>query len=472
MSHFKYKVLLIYIAILAVSGCTPYRSGVPDTLIETPAAYSTMGRMPSQPAGLWWERFKDDELNLVMEEAFKYNLDIAGSYERLMQAESLLHINESAGGVKLNVAGQAGRLRQSGIGNAVTVDSYSLSGAASYEVDLWRKLGSGTDAAYFDMLASRENLKAMFMTVSARVAELYFLAVEQRAQLELSEETISSFEETLEMVERRYRGGLVPAIDVYQSRLNLTAAMAKRPLYESNLKVTLNALAVITGKFPNIKIGGDVSDLMDSPAFPTGLPSQLLTRRPDVMSALMKINASDKKVAAAVADRFPSFNLAGSYGGASEEIRTILESPNIFWSALLQAALPVIDSGRRKAEVKRSESVLRENLALYHNNVLNAFKEVEDSLSKVASDKEIIDVIDESVVVSGYSLNLALERYKLGLTDYMPVLSAQLINVNAKSSLLTAKKQLISDTIELARALGGEWTDDAVNEYINTERQE
>ncbi len=458
--------------ISVVSGCTPHRSGVPDNLIETPAAYSTMVRMPSQPAGLWWERFKDDELNLIMEEAFKYNLDIAGSYERLMQAESVLRINESAGGVKLIAAGQAGRVRQSAMGSAVTVDSYSLSGAASYEIDLWRKLGSTTDAAHFEMLASRENLKAMFMTVSARVAELYFLAVEQRALLELSEETISSFEETLEMVERRYKGGLVPAIDVYQSRLNLSAALAKRPLYESNLKVAQNALAVITGKFPNINIGGDLSELMESPAFPTGIPSQLLKRRPDIRASLMKIYASDKKVAAAVADRFPSFNLAGSYGGASEEISTILDSPNIFWSALLQAALPVIDSGRRKAEVNRTESVLRENLALYHENVLNAFKEVEDSLSKVASGKERIDVLDESVVVSGYSLNLSLERYKFGLTDYLPVLSAQVTNVNAKNSLLTAKKQLISDTIQLARALGGEWTEDVMNNYfINIETE-
>lgn len=458
--------------ISVVSGCTPHRSGVPDNLIETPAAYSTMVRMPSQPAGLWWERFKDDELNLIMEEAFKYNLDIAGSYERLMQAESVLRINESAGGVKLIAAGQAGRVRQSAMGSAVTVDSYSLSGAASYEIDLWRKLGSTTDAAHFEMLASRENLKAMFMTVSARVAELYFLAVEQRALLELSEETISSFEETLKMVERRYKGGLVPAIDVYQSRLNLSAALAKRPLYESNLKVAQNALAVITGKFPNINIGGDLSELMESPAFPTGIPSQLLKRRPDIRASLMKIYASDKKVAAAVADRFPSFNLAGSYGGASEEISTILDSPNIFWSALLQAALPVIDSGRRKAEVNRTESVLRENLALYHENVLNAFKEVEDSLSKVASGKERIDVLDESVVVSGYSLNLSLERYKFGLTDYLPVLSAQVTNVNAKNSLLTAKKQLISDTIQLARALGGEWTEDVMNNYfINIETE-
>ena len=144
----------------------------------------------------------------------------------------------------------------------------------------------------------------------------------------------------------------------------------------------------------------------------------------------------------------------------------MLDSPNIFWNILLRAAQPVLDAGRRKAEVDRTKSVFREKLAAYHQAVLNAYREVEDSLAKSRASEERIAMLGNTVSASENSHRLALNNYMQGLTDYLPVLTEQVRYVTARSNLLTAKRQFISDRIQLARALGGAWTDQIItNQY-------
>jgi NodT family efflux transporter outer membrane factor (OMF) lipoprotein len=424
---------------------------------------------------MWWKQFEDEQLNTLMEEAFRNNLDIAQAYGRLRQLEALFRITRSSQGLNITIEGSGGRSRQSGFfrgGSAqseafgpVTFDTYSLSAGAQYEIDIWRRLNSRTEASRLDALASEQDLKALFISISAQLADLYYLAVEQRAQLELSDQTIASFQDTLERVERRYRGGLVPALDVYQARQNLAAARAQRPLFKSRLAVTLNALSLLTGRFPEKEIGGSLTELRDAPPFKAGLSSGLLTRRPDIEAALLRLKASDEGIAAAIADRFPSFSLTGNYGGTSGEIQSVLDSPNVFWNLLLQLAQPVFDAGRRKAEVDRTDAVFMERLAAYHKTVLTAFQEVEDSLARIRASEERIRALNESVSSAESALRLSLDRYMQGLTDYLPVLTEQLRLFNAKSNLLTEKRALISNRIMLVRSLGGDWVDDVPEHY-------
>ena len=458
--------LLLIITIFTLSACSVHSPMIMKEPVDLPESYSSGETDPSPPVGRWWKRFEDDKLNELMEEAFRYNLDIIRAYERLQQSLAIVRTTSSSRGPALNILGSGTRAKQAG----VITNAYQLSAAASFEVDLWNKLGAKTGAARFDALASKEDLRSIYISISAQVADLYYMAVEQRAQLKLSDDTIESYRDTLKRVERRYRQGLVPAIDLYQSRENLSSARAQRPVFEQDLATTLNALSVLTGRFPDSEIGGSSKELKDAPGFPGGIPSQLLANRPDIRAAYIRINAADERVGAAVADRFPAFNLIGTYGGSSNKVKNVLDSPNILWNIMLQAALPVIDSGRRRAEVKRTESVVRENLAAYHQTVLNAFKDVEDALAKERAFKERISMLEETVSASESALRIAVDRYMQGLTDYLPVLTGQLRRFTAKSSLLKARRQLISDRIQLARALGGEWTDEIMNEYLNTKQ--
>jgi NodT family efflux transporter outer membrane factor (OMF) lipoprotein len=397
-----------------------------------------------------------------------------------MQSWASARVTRSSKGIIAGVEGSGGRSRQSGFFRGSTseseefgatiFDTYTISAAASYEIDLWGKLEADARAARFGALASEQDLKAMYISTSARIADLYYLAVEQRAQIELSVQTIRTFQDTLNRVERRYRAGLVSSVDVYQSRQNLATAEAQRPVFERDLATTLNALSVMTGRFPDGEIGGTEKELQEAPQFPTGIPSELLVSRPDIRSAYLRLKSSDERTAAAIADRFPSFNLVGSYGGTSGELKSILDSPNIFWNILLQAAQPLLDGGRRKAEVDRAKAVFRENLAKYHQAVLTAFQEVKDALNQGNSAEKRIAVLFERVSASESELRIALNNYLQGLTDYLPVLTAQQRYYESASTLLTAKRQLISARIQLARAIGGGWADDIMKDRLTTKR--
>jgi NodT family efflux transporter outer membrane factor (OMF) lipoprotein len=456
-----YCLIAVMGLLMTAAGCSLHPSMVRDNPVEVPPTYSTLGTTPAQPIGTWWEQFGDAHLNTLMEKAVTDNLDITQAYERLQQSQAVLRTVHASRFPVLNLNGSGGRARQASPLGAVTDDTYSLSAAASFELDLWEKLKSRQEAAQYDSMVSRENLKALLISTSAQLAELYYLAVEQHAHLNLSDQTIASFQDTLDRVERRYREGLVPAIDVYQSRQNLASAKAQRPIFEQTLATTLNAIAVLTGQFPSSEGNEITGELLDPPRFTEGIPSQLLSQRPDIASALYRLKASDERIGAAVADRFPSFNLVGTHGGTSEQVRTVLDSPNIFWNILLQAVQPLFDAGRRKAEVDRTEALFREHLAAYHKTVLSAFQDVEDALAKGKASEDRIRALEIQADFSESSLRLALDRYMLGLTDYLPVLTEQLRNVTSQSNLLAARRQLISDRIQLARALGGEWADTA-----------
>ena len=415
----------------------------------------------------WWESFGDADLNALIAEAFTANLDLQQAYARFAQAEALVRTSGAAQLPVLDLAGAGGRRQAVGLTGAVTADTYSLSLPASFELDLWRKLASRTEAARLEQVASREELKALYLSLSAQVADLYFLALEQQSQLELTDRNIAAFADTLERVERRYREGLVPPLDVYQSRQNLAAARSRRPQFENALVTAEHALAMLLGRYPGRGVINDHRQLPQViPDFSAGLPSQLLVRRPDVEAGLLRLRASDARIAAAIAERFPALRLTGSYGGQSVELGDLLASGNIFWNVLLNLAQPLYDGGRRAAEVDRSRAVFRENLAGYHKSVLTAFREVEDALAAGRAGEERIARLRQSEEASAAALRLALDRYMQGLSEYLPVLTAQGLHFDAQSQLLAARRQFIADRITLARALGGGWMNEELTDGL------
>jgi NodT family efflux transporter outer membrane factor (OMF) lipoprotein len=441
-----------------------------DVSMEVPEAYSedVAGEALSE-MDKWWERFGDERLNALIEEALAENLDLAQAYERLKQARAVARIARSAESPQLDVDGAGGRGRQHGAFGSVTEDTYRLSGFARYEIDLWRKLEMRTTADRLSALASGEDMKALSISVSAQLADLYYLAAEQRAQIELTDRTIAAFADSLERVERRYRAGLVSALDVYQARQNLASARAQRPVFEANLFISMNAVYALMGRFPEEKAVRMAAELPEAPAFPSGIPSELLARRPDIRAALLRLEADDNRVGAAVADRFPSFNLVGEYGGASTELQDVLDSPNIIWNLLLQATQPVLDGGRRKAEVERAEAVFGESRARYRQTVIFAFTEVEDSITSGRATEQRLRMLKERVAASEGEMRLSLDRYLQGLSDYLPVLTAQRRLFEAESALLLEKRLLLSDRIALARALGGGWTEEVIEKRLVAE---
>lgn len=468
------RIFTICCIFVLTSGCSAHKPQsvelpvtVPESFTEAEGSLST-----DEIFGRWWNIFGDEKLNALMDQAFRKNLDIQEAYARLEQSAAILRSTSSLRQPFLDADGELKREKSPSFLGDYTGNSYRLSLSAGYELDLWGKTNSLITAAELDTDAAREDLKAVYMSISAQLAELYYLAVEQRAQLKLTDGTIDSFEDALRRVERRYRQGLAPALDVYQARQNLARARANRPVFETNLAVAEHALAVLLGRYPDRSTAGKLSDIPEIPSeFSAGLPSEILKRRPDVHASFLRLKASDERIASAIADRFPSFNLLGSYGKSSTAFVTD-DVVGVFWNMILNIAQPLFDGQKRNAEVDRTQAVFRENLSAYHRAVLGAFQEVEDALAKNRTSEERILLLNDQIIASSNALRLSTYRYMEGLSDYLPVLAAQQSLYESESALLSGKRQLISDRVQLARALGGEWMDAYIEERLTAEKVE
>ena len=464
--------LVTLLIILLVTGCSLHEPTKVELSVDPPVEY--LENQAADESGLsveqWWQVFNDEQLNLLMTELFDQNLELTQAIARLEQVEAVFKITQSAQSPTLSGGANLGRSQQPGVVDDFIGNNQQLSLAAGYEVDLWGKLASQSQAAELELTASRQDVQTLYLGLSARLTDLYFLAVEQRAQLALTDQSIVSFADTVSRVENRYNLGLVPAVDMYQARVNLSGAKAARYLFEAALAEVEHAIAVLVGRYPERSPDDSLQKLPDPPdLFEAGIPADLISQRPDLVAALRRVEAADARVAAAIADRFPSISLSGGYGSLRQDVTAGLIKGE-FWSLLGNLALPIVDGGRRRAEVERKEALLREAIAGYQQKVLSAFQEVEDALVNNVATQQRVDYLAETAMATQATLRLTTERYLAGITDYLPVLTAQRTFFDVNSGLLSAQRQLLADRISLARSLGGSWMQNKMNARLQIEK--
>ncbi len=459
------KLKLFYlILLLFVGGCSLHKPQA-TPYADMPATYSAMteaeGGLPLADHERWWQAFDDPQLNAVIAKGLAGNLEMEAAWARLRQAEALEGKENASFWPSLDLAGSGGRSRFSG--STTDAARYQGSLAAAYELDVWHKLAQRRRATSLQRQAADHELKAFYLSLAAQLAEAYYDVVELRERIDLNREMVASFAKTAELVAWRYRRGVAPSLDLYQARQSLLNSQAELPLLEAQLQAAENRLAVLLGVRPGRQEIGSLIELPDLQlSFAQGLPADLITNRPDIQAAYAGLQAADAQVAAAIAERFPSFKLTADYGGQSSELHSLLQSPNLFWNLLANMALPIIDGGRRAYEVEHKQALFAERAALYRRTVLEALQEVEDALVREYSVDANLDMLEERQQVTAATHRLALERYQQGLADFLPVLTAQNSDVTVRLALIAAQRQRISSRIQLARALGGSWVHDEV----------
>lgn len=466
--------LLVLIGFLFVAGCTAHEPVKVTLPVDLPDKYlgAVDQGIPVSPGGKWWLVFEDARLEQMMAELFKQNLELTQAIARLQQIEAIASISRSARVPSLSALGNASRSQQPGMAGDFIGDTEQYSLQAGFEVDLWGRLAALEKASRLDYSATRQDIQTLYLGITARLADLYFLSVEQRAQIALADRLIASFADTAERVERRYRLGLAPALDMYQSRQSLSAAQATRHLYEARLAEAEHAISILLGRYPQQQQRHALAVLPVPPQlFAVDIPANLIKNRPDLRAALNRVDAADQRVAAAIADRFPAIRLSGSYGALRQEVTAGLLTGD-FWSLLGNLALPLVDGGRRRAEVDRNQAVLREAVAVYQQKVLAAFRDVEDALANNYATAQRVDRLVETARATGATLRLSTQHYLSGLADYLPVLTAQRADFETQSRLLAAQRQLLSDRISLARALGGAWMHDEMTTRLQIEKDD
>ena len=469
---YRVSMLLLISTCLLISlqACSVHKTMVPepDTVVQPPERYGNS----AGPAGAgwhggeWWKSMDDPELDRLMEEGLNHNLDLDMAFERLAQARAAAGQAQAARFPWIGFNLDARRTKRPGIPEDVTGNTYEFSLAASYEVDLWRKFKSRADMAEFMADAAEENVKAAYIGIAAQIADLYFMALEQKAQLELVEAIIRSSARTYDLVWNRYEMGIAEPLDVYQARQTLESARSRRPLYEAGFRKANHALSILLGRLPDpdlIKVPRDLPTKIAPPDI--GLPADLLANRPDVQAAWLRLRSFDAGVAAAVADLFPAVRIGAGIGQSQS---LIMGDPLVggFWNLLLGVAQPVFEGGRRIDEVKRQKAAFREELAAYHKTVLNAFREVEDALASFRASGKEMHHLEKLAEATQGDVRLSKERYFLGLTEYLPVLTAQTLDLEARTRLIVSRGRYISEWISLVRALGGTWPDSRVAERL------
>ena len=456
--------ILLFTAVLAtLAGCSWLHPVTHDVAppVEVPAAYVRGTETSSVAEGEWWRAFHDPALDELVDKVLAQNLDLHRAFARLAQAEAIAAGADSAWWPQINAEANVSRSRQvlrfgqQGLDFLQT--QYNLSLAASYELDLWGRVASTTRAAAFDLAATRQDVEALAITLSAQVAETWFQLIEQRATQRLLDEQLTANRTYLELVELRFGQGLATALDVFQQRQQLAAQKALLPPVEARLAVLEHQLAVLLGRAPGSQLPAAPAALPEPPGLPeSGVPVALLDRRPDVRAARMRVVSADYRVGAAIADRFPTRRLTASTGFRAFELSDLIS--NWLWNLAGSLVGPRFVGGRRAAEVERTRAVLQDQLAGYGQAMLVALREVEDALVQADRQEALVFELGEQLGLADATLAQARSRYLDGLSDYLPVLTALSAKQQLEVRLLAAQRQRLSFHVQLARALGGEWT--------------
>ena len=459
------KFLLLFLLLLAA--CNPLRPSQLEPP-ELPQSYATEQAGPIvQLSEHWWEDFNDPQLNQLQQQLFSNNLNLLQALYRLQQLEALQKISGASHSPQLNLNGSLSRDQSPAITGETTATTTRFSIAAGYEIDLWNKLRDKNKAAELRLRAGESDVQALLLSLSAQLTEQYFVAVGQRAHLQLLKQQTSRKADFLQTVTERYRAGLSTATEVYQAQQNLAIIETQIPGYQTALAQAENGIALLLGQLPRTTlITRDELPQLNN-VVDIGLPADLLARRPDVAAAFLQLQAADHELAAALAERLPAINISATLGRSATRLAAG-DIEGTFWNLLLGVTQPLIDGGRRQAETERQQAIRAEKLAAYQQTLLTAFQEVETSLVAESNSIETATRLERQRQINQKSLQLTQNNYLYGLTDSRDLLLSQMTQLDILSQQLGNQRQQISHRITLARALGGRWMTEKIKQQQQT----
>ena len=440
--------------IILLSGCAGKVEPLEQSSLKLPTSFSLSGS--TELAGKWWLAFGDDQLNTLIEQALTGNFSLKSAWERLSQAEALYRRNRAAIFPVIDGEASGSHSTNQTDGTTINTDRAVLGLSASYELDLWGKIDSEIQASRLDMEASGADLDAAAMTLTAEIAGTWYLLIQQTASLRLLEEQIKTNINALELITAQFRTGQVPIADVLQQRQLIETQRGELELQLLQEGQTRHKLSVLMGQVPGSEVVEVTGQLIELPALPaTGVPAEVLSLRPDVRSSFLALQSADSRVAAAVADQYPALRLTASLETVGSSTSTVFS--DYLGSIMAGLTAPLLDGGRRKAEVERTSAVARERLHDYGQSLITAVGEVEDALLAEMQQQQYIQSLEMQLSLATQTMEQVKERYLKGVENYQRVLTALTSLQSLQQSKITAQKDLLLNRIELCRALGHGW---------------
>ncbi len=449
----------VLLLLLTNSGCIDLRPQVNDSLpSDFPEQFSLYN---PQKASLtpWWQDFGSPELNRLQATGLHENPDLQIAWARMRQSRAAA---EKAGAalvpdLSAGATGATLRSKNSDRGEQ-SYDDFFLGLNSSWEADLWGRVRAGSESAASLAQASAEDAHAAALSLSSQIAEAWINLLNNRQKATQLEEQLVIHNELLELIEMRFMMAKASALDVYQQGQTVKAIEGGVITVRAQEQLALHQLALLTGRATSDQLGLEQSSFPEiTPTPATGLPADLLAARPDIRAAGLRLQSSTWSVAAARADRLPRLQLDASLNYSAGVLDALLNT----WILRLAAGLsgPIIDGGRRTAEVARTMAVVDERLANYKKVVLTAIREVEDALTLEQQFRRTIDNIDQQIELTENAYREATWRYLNGISDFLAVLREQINLITLQLDRIQADSDLLKARINLHKALGGSWLD-------------
>jgi multidrug efflux system outer membrane protein len=441
--------------------------------IQAPVAFRAPEPLPPQQAASiadlkWFEVFNDPELQTLVRTALEQNYDLRDAIARVAEARANLGITRSNQYPNFGVGASVDINRLSRDG-ATPIRSQVLSsqnrnfGTAalellSFEIDIWGRLRRETEAARANLLGAEETRKAVITTLVGDVATAYFTLRALDYTLEISERTLRTREQSLELTRSRQRGGVATLLDLRQAEQLVQTAAETIPAIQEQIGQSENRISLLLGQNPGSTVRGrSLTDQDMPPEVPAGLPSSLLERRPDIRAAEQDLIAANAEIGVARAAYFPRLTLSGALGGASTQLSSLFSADHTLWNLHSQVTQPIFTAGRIKSGVKFAEAERGRTLIRYERTIQAAFTEVSDALIAHQRVRERREKQAALVATLQDRLRLAYLRYRGGVDTQLNALDSDRDLFQAQLDLARIRLEELLTIVQLYKALGGGW---------------
>jgi NodT family efflux transporter outer membrane factor (OMF) lipoprotein len=470
--------LLVVLLIFALESCTVGPKYVmPST--PTPTAYKEQAPsdqgieqwQPAKPAdqtarGNWWEIFGDPELNKLEEQVATSNQNLKVYEARFREARAAIRFNRASQFPTISTAPSVaytkntdyspnfpGKIQQASTGDFVLPLDFS------YELDLWGRVRRSVAAAREEAQGTAGDYEAAKLSLEAELAMDYFELRSADAQKQLLDDTVKAYTDDVQLTTHRFKGGAAPRSDVAQAQTQLDTTRVQDTDVTVQRAQFEHAIAILIGK-PPAEFGLAEFPLnAQPPVIPTGMPSELLQRRPDIAAAERRVAEANQQIGIARAAYFPTVTLDGTVGFAGAQGSNWFGWPSAFWAVGPTLAETLFDAGRRRATSESARANYDATVATYRQTSLNAFQEVEDNLAALRILGNEAQQQDQAVASSKDSLHLFTNRYKGGVDTYLQVITAQTIELANERNAIDILRRRMDASVLLVKALGGGWDD-------------
>lgn len=435
---------------LGLMGCAaPPETASPPVTAPDTFSQSGAAEVPDE----WWTAFDSERLTAAVDSATASNFTLRSAWQRLQAARAV--VDREAGALYPSVEAEGRAEKRGGTGAAFAEGgSWELGLGADYEVDLWGRIRERAQAEEFRAHATRAAYQAAVLSVSAEVVRTWYRLAGARAQRQLIEKQIETNQRLLRLLNTRFQAGQIERVDLLRQRRLLESTREQRAVVASRAQVLANQLAVLQGRAPQAEPAPLPDALPDLPPLPeTGVPVDLVQRRPDVRRAFRRLQAADQARAAAISDQYPRLTLSVFGSTVADSATDLFQTWAYSFAGNLLA--PIFRGGELRAEVDRAEAVRTQRLYEYGQATLTAFREVEDALVREQKQREQIEQLDKQVDLAQQSFDQLRRQYLNGTSTYLDVLTALDEVQQLRRDRLAARLSRVEDRIALYRALAG-----------------